>query len=273
MDQKIKIQLGDVQKTLLLPLWGRAMEAQKSRPRMVDAKALEVIAAIDYDFSAITQNINQISQLSWVARSLRVDAVVSGFIKAHPRATIVNLGCGLDTTFDRIDNGEILFYELDLPDVVELRKAFFADSDRHRTIAGSFLETGWFDQVEVRDGLMCIGAGLFYYFSEAQMRGFFKALADNFSRCDVFFDSLSPFGVKMGNKKVLKAGGMSSAATVTPWGLSKAQSLEKWDPRIKVLAEVSFYRGLRKGYPLSARLASYFSDILNICSMIHLRIN
>ena len=272
MNNKIKVQLGDVQETLLLPLWGRAVEAQKSKPRLVDSKAVEIIGGIDYDLSSISQNLNQISQLAWVARSLRVDAVISDFIKRHPRAAIVNLGCGLDTTFDRIDNGQIRFYELDLPDVVELRKAFFTDSERHRTIAGSFLETGWFNELEINDGLMLIGAGLFYFFSEGRICKFFKALADNFNQCEVFFDSLSPLGIKIAAKKVLKAGGMSRA-TAAPWGLSRAKSLEDWDDRIKVLEEIPFYRGMKKGYPLTARLGTLFSDTFKIASMIRLRIN
>ncbi|MGD2033840.1 MAG: class I SAM-dependent methyltransferase, partial [Bacteroidales bacterium] len=111
--QKIQIKKGNVQETLLLPLWGRATETQRSNPRIVDNKAVEIIDKLDYDFSTITENLNEMSITGWVARCLHIDRAVTQFIEKHPEATIINLGCGLDTTFDRIDNGKIMFYELD----------------------------------------------------------------------------------------------------------------------------------------------------------------
>jgi O-methyltransferase involved in polyketide biosynthesis len=134
MEQKIPIKRGTIQETLLLPLWGRAFETQKNNPRLVDHKAVEIIKAIDYNFSTIEET-QSMSQHGWVARSLHTDRMALEFIEEHPQATIVNIGCGMDTTFSRIDNGEIMFYELDLPDVIALRKNFYQDSDRHRSIA------------------------------------------------------------------------------------------------------------------------------------------
>jgi len=124
MDQKVRIKKGTIQETLLLPLWGRAYETRKNRPRLIDENAVEIIQKIDYDFSNI-EKTQSMSQHGWVARSLHTDKVAHEFIEKHPKASIVNIGCGLDTTFSRIDNGKIMFYELDLPDVIDLRKNFY----------------------------------------------------------------------------------------------------------------------------------------------------
>ncbi|WP_461638145.1 class I SAM-dependent methyltransferase [Labilibaculum euxinus] len=110
-------------------MWGRATETQKSNPRIVDNKAVEIIDQLDYDFSTITENLNELLITGWVARCIHIDRAVKQFIEKYPEATIINIGCGLDTTFDRIDNGKIMFYELDFPKVVELRKFFLS---RHR---------------------------------------------------------------------------------------------------------------------------------------------
>jgi len=134
MMEKIKVELGEVQKNLLLPLWGRAVESQKEDPRLVYGMAVEIINKIDYDFTTITKNISWLSQFSWVARSLHVDKTILEFIKNNPNATIVNIGCDLDTTFERIDNGQIIFYDLDLPDVINLRKNFFQENERKERI-------------------------------------------------------------------------------------------------------------------------------------------
>ena len=130
MNENNKIELGSVQETLLLPLWGRAIETQKKNPVLIDEKAVSIINIIHYDFTLLSKKISKISQASWIARSIYFDSKIKEFIKGHPDATIVNIGCGLDTTFERIDNGTIRWIDLDLPDSIALRKKFISESDR-----------------------------------------------------------------------------------------------------------------------------------------------
>ena len=269
MEEKIRIKKGNVQETLLLPLWGRAYETKKNNPRLIDNKAVEIIKKLDYDFSAIAET-QAMSQHGWVARSLHTDKMARDFIEKHPYASIVNIGCGMDTTFSRIDNGNITFYELDLPDVIELRKQFFEESERHKTIALSFLDTKWFEQISVKDGLLLLAGGVFYYFEEEQISNFFIAVADYFGTCDFYFDSLSPMGIKIAKKKVLKSGGMGSVSTVG-WGLKSVQYIEKWDKRLKVISATPMHKGVKKGIPFKTKMILSIPDILGVCSMVHVR--
>ncbi len=270
MNKKIKIKKGNIQETLLLPLWGRAFETQKNKPRLIDKKALEIINQLDYDFSIIAKT-QSMSQHGWVARSLHTDKMALDFIQKHPEATIVNIGCGLDTTFSRIDNGKIMFYELDLPDVIELRKNFYKDSERHKSIASSFLDTKWFKEIAVQDDLLFLAGGVLYYFEEAQIREFFVKVADYFKKCDFYFDSLSPMGIKMAKKQVLKKGTMNMSMG-EGWGLKPIKSLEKWDDRIRVINSMPMYKGMKNGLSLSAKITLTIPDILGICSMVHMKI-
>ncbi|PID59157.1 hypothetical protein CSB45_01785 [candidate division KSB3 bacterium] len=270
MTQKISIHKGGVQETLLLPLWGRAYETRQPNPRLVDPQAVEILEKIDYDFSTIIDT-QAVSQHGWVARSLHIDKMALDFIQTYPEATLVNIGCGLDTTFSRIDNGKITFYELDLPDVIELRKHFFTDSARHRSIASSFLDTEWFQEIEVRDAVLCLAGGVLYYFQEEQIKDFFLKAADFFRNVDFFFDSLSPLGIKIGKKMVLKKGGMGMSMD-EGWGLKSVKSLETWDPRVTVVSATPMYKGLKKGLSLGTKLLLTMPDMLGVCSMVHLRI-
>lgn len=269
MEQKIKFKRGTIQETLLLPLWGRAYETQKNNPRLIDKKAVEIIKKIDYDFSTI-EKTQSMSQHGWVARSLHTDKMSLEFIKKHPEATIVNIGCGIDTTFSRIDNGKIMFYELDLPDVITLRKNFYEDSNRHKSIASSFLDTEWFEEIKVRDSLLFLAGGVLYYFEEEQIKKFFIQAADYFKKCDFFFDSLSPMGIKIGKKQILKKGGMGMSMGVG-WGLKPIRTLEKWDKRIKVINTIPMSKGMKKGIPLLTKLVFTIPDMLGVCSMVHVR--
>ena len=107
------IKLGSVQETLFLPLWGRAIETQKKKPLLIDKKTVSKINSIPYDFTEISKNNSKTVQASWIARSIFFDNKIKTFIEANPEATIVNIGCGLDTTFDRVDNGKIQWIDLD----------------------------------------------------------------------------------------------------------------------------------------------------------------
>jgi len=270
MKKKISIKKGNVQETLLLPLWGRAHETTKEKPRLSDEKAVEIIKNINYDFSTIAET-QSLSQHGWVARSLHMDKMALDFIKEHPEGTIINIGCGMDTTFSRVDNGKIMFYELDLPDVIELRKHFFKDSKRHKSIASSFLDTGWFEKIKFSHEVLFLAGGVFYYFDEEKIKNFFIAAANYFGKCSFYFDSMSPMGVKIGNKKVLKSGGMGGVSSVG-WGLKRAKFLERWDKRFRVKKTTPMHKGIKKGLPLSTKMILSIPDVLGVCSMVHLRV-
>ncbi|MEM6843990.1 MAG: class I SAM-dependent methyltransferase [Bacteroidota bacterium] len=269
MEQKIKVKKGTVEETLLLPLWGRATEAEKPKPRLVDKKAIEIIKSLGYDFSTMNKT-QSISQHGWVTRSLLIDRKINEFLKEHPEGTVVNVGCGLETNFTRVDNGKMLFYNLDLPDVIELRKSFFEDSERCKSIASSFLDTRWFDEIEVKDGLLCVAGGVLYYRNEAEVKEFFRAAADRFKECDFYFDSLSPQAMNFAKKAVIKKGGMGMSMD-GGWGLKPIKSLETWDKRFKVISAIPINKGMRNGLSLPMKIASYIPDILGMCSMVHLR--
>jgi O-methyltransferase involved in polyketide biosynthesis len=164
MTDKININLGNVQKTLFLPLWGRAVESRKRKPLLIDETAIKIIEQVDYDFSPMTQNLDELTQIAWIKRSLFCDRVIEKFLTNYPEGTIVNIGCGLDTTFERIDNGRLKWYDLDLPDVIELRSMFVKENERRKFIATSFLEKEWLKKIEVRGNVLFIAAGVFYYF-------------------------------------------------------------------------------------------------------------
>jgi O-methyltransferase involved in polyketide biosynthesis len=271
MLEKIVIKLGDVQKTLLLPLWGRALETQKKEPLLKDKTAVEIIDKIDYDFSTITANISEISQIGWIMRSLLIDGIIQGFLEKHPKATVVNIGSGLDTTFERIDNGLIHWYDLDLPDVIQLRKEFIRENDRRKFLSGSFLDDQWLDQLRIEDNILFMAAGVFYYFDESQMRGFFKKITGKFPGSEIVFDATSPIGVKMANRMVIKNSGLDENSYLK-WGLKSAKEIQNWNSGFEVLGEYLFFRNLKKSIKFKTKLGTLMSDLFKMQYMIHLKL-
>ena len=232
MTDRVNINLGDVQKTLFLPLWGRAVETRKRKPMLVDETAVKIIDQVDYDFSKITQNMDELSQIAWIKRSLICDQVIKKFLTSYPEGTIVNIGCGLDTTFERTDNGKLKWYDLDLADVIELRRKFIQESERRKFIASSFLEKEWLENIEVKGNVLFIAAGVFYYFEENQIKDFIIRLVNKYPGSEMLFDVCSPIGVRVANKKVVESSGLDERSHLT-WGLENKKDILTWDSKDK----------------------------------------
>ena len=266
-----KIELGSVQKTLLLPLWGRAVESGKPHPLLVDETAARIMAAIDYDFSTIARNMNPTTRLAWISRSLHIDRSIKKFLEVHPEATIVNLGCGLDTTLQRIDNGRLSWYDLDFPDVIDLRRRFIPESPRAHTIAGSILDDAWLRELQVTDSVFFVAAGVLYYLEESEVKSLLVRITEAIPGAEILFDACSPLGLKMANEKVIKAGGMDQRAMLK-WGLRQARDMESWDKRIVVSSVYPLFRNFRRGLTFREWYGTMLSDTLRIMSMVHLQL-
>lgn len=267
-----EIKLGSVQETLLLPLWGRAIESQKEKPILIDKKAISIINSIPYDFTLISKNISKISQASWIARSIYFDKKIKEFIGIHPDATIVNIGCGLDTTFDRIDNGKIQWFDLDLPDSIALRKKYISETDRRQFVSKSVFDTSWYDKIEKSRKVMLLIAGVIYYFNEPEVKKLFKDFHTFLPGTDIIFDYSSTLGIKMANKKVIDKGGIDKSAYLK-WGIDSIHEIEKWDSFIKVISDMPMFNENKKHYPILKKVGMILSDKLKIMSLAHIKIN
>jgi O-methyltransferase involved in polyketide biosynthesis len=270
INAKIKVELGDVQKTLFMPVWARAVETQKNKPILIDNTAVDIIDSVDFDFSSMSNNIPEISQVAWIARYLRFDLIVKDFINKHPSGTVVNIGCGLDTSYERTNCSSMQWYDLDLPDVIELKKKFLKETGNRKFISCSFLDTGWFDDIVINDNVLFLSTGVFVYFEETEIRDFIINVADRFDGCELFFDVTSPKGVEIANQVIQKSG--LDSKSFFKWGLADKSVITSWDYRIKLLD--TFYTFKIDGLDLSDenKKIAIISDSLGIQYMIHLQI-
>jgi O-methyltransferase involved in polyketide biosynthesis len=233
---KINIELGIVQETLLITLWARAIEATHADPILKDLKSAAILEQINYDFSKLKTARG--SQVGICLRGAEFDRWVRSFLDKHPDGTIVEIGSGLNTRFERVDNGRVQWFDLDLLDSISLRQQFFAESSHRTFLAASVLDSDWIAVVKSTGThpILFVAEGVLMYFSEEQVKQVFKLLVDHFPGCLFAFDSMSPFMVKHQKHHDV----MKHYAARFQWGIQDIHTIQTWDSRYQVLEVNSF---------------------------------
>jgi len=234
MTLKLNLKNGTIETTMLGPLWARATYSEKYPDLLNDPKASQIIKKLDYDFSEVQEFLDEWRGLGLLVRARSFDNALKKYMEKNPNTTVVNIGAGLDTTFYRVDNGKIKWYDLDLPDAIEFRKQFIPESPRSKYIAKSVLDYSWFDDVEFHadKGIFFIAGGFIYYFKEEEISTLFRAMAERFPGGEIIFDAISKLAKRIMNRRVRKAGAESK-----PFFFSVGNPMKKfpkWSNKIEV---------------------------------------
>lgn len=135
-----KLELGDVQETALIPLACRALETKRKHPRIIDPMAVQIMQELHPDVKKYDKTI---THECVVARTILFDETVTALIQKYPNALCINLGCGLDDRYSRVDNQMIIWIDVDFPDMIRVRKKVYEDTNRRKMVSVSVLETDW----------------------------------------------------------------------------------------------------------------------------------
>jgi O-methyltransferase involved in polyketide biosynthesis len=228
------VRLGTIQETLLIPLYGRAVESRKPEAVLRDPAAEEMVAAIDYDFARFDGGS---SLIGTVLRTNLFDHWVRAFLAEHPDATVVEIGTGLNTRYERVDNGRAQWFELDLPDVIELRRTFFADTPRRRMLAGSVLDDDWTAAALASGGPYFLAAeAVLAYLPEEGVRRVFDLLAGRFPGALLALDTTGPGMVDTQESH----DALSKVEARISWNCPDPRQLEDWPSVDRLLTSHTF---------------------------------
>jgi len=248
------VELGDVQRTLFFPLAARARETRKKRPLLRDPKAVEIVESVDFELAPITPGP---TAFVVTLRTLIYDWWVRRFLAGHPDGTVVELGTGLNTRFERTDNGTAHWIELDLPDTIELRRRFFADTERRQMLAASLLDEDWLPAVEQRPApYFFVADGVLAYLREEDVTGMLARIAGRFPGAMIAFDTVTQ--MSMGQE--LK---MAAKRNIAPWqwACDDPRSLERLGLRlVESVAVTRPPAGLRAELPARYRYLLPLAD-------------
>ena len=188
-DKKINPLLTGSAETMLQSFYARAKYSRKKNAKFYDAKAIELVEKIDYDFSKAEKDSTMSNGV--IARTIVFDELVKDFINKNPDCTVVNIACGLDTRFYRMDNGRITWYNVDLPETIEVRDAIYHESGRVSTIGISATDPDWADKVTKRGKMLFIIEGLSIYLTSDENAQMLSIIRDKFDNATVLMECLA----------------------------------------------------------------------------------
>ncbi len=235
--------LRGVPETSLITLYLRAMESLRPDALIQDEKAVELVTRMGYDFQRVREiPLSEANKLVIILRNRQFDRYARDFLARHPEAVVVHIGCGLDARFERVAerNSQVEWYDLDLPDVIELRRKLIGDErERYHLLGCSVLEDAWLDAVNAfrQRPFLFLAEGVFMYFEGAQVKSLLLRLRDHFPGAELVFDAYAPLHVWRHNLQTSS----SKIDLRVHWGIWRGQEIEGWGDGIRLLDEWGYF--------------------------------
>lgn len=237
-----KINVEGISESMLRALSARAKESKKATKFIYDEKAIELVERMDPEVSEKYQDA--VLGRGAIARSILLDKMVKDYIAKHPTATIVNIACGADTRFFRVDNGQIRWYNMDLPVTIEARKRLMDEGDRVFYIEKGIVDETWASEVKADGPVLVIAETLSMYLTKNDVQKIFSAIRKNFADAEVFMEVTASYVVKHATE-----GRGENNHPKYSFGVKKGKELQKFNAGFKWVKDVSLLAGLRKMYP------------------------
>ena len=247
---KYHIEKNSVQETLIIPLYGRKVCSDHFPHLFNDPEAERLCSMLDYDFEEKGKKMESMAglfgALEVAQRQYDIQCEVKDYLKSHPKAAVVNLGCGLDDTFTKCDNGLCKGYNIDMPDVIKVRNELLPAGEREVSIGCDLNNDNWMDEIDASDGAIFFATGVFYYFKTEDVKTLFCKMAKRFPGAVLAFDACNKRGAKLMTKTWLKEAGISQVDAY--FSLEDASELKSWSPDFKSVTSRSYMRGYRDIY-------------------------
>ena len=247
---KYHIEKDTVQETLVIPLFGRLVCSERFPELFSDPEAKRICDSLDYDFADKRRKMESAAglfgALEVAQRQYDLRCEVEKYLKEHPKAAVVNLGCGLDDTFSKVDNGQCRGFNIDFPDVIKVRNDLLPPGERETNLDCDLNDFSWMDRIDAGGGAVFYAAGVFYYFRTADVKKLFCIMAERFPGGELAFDSCNERGAKLMRKTWLKEAGITNVDAF--FSLEDESELALWSDCFASVTSKSYMRGYRDIY-------------------------
>jgi methyltransferase (TIGR00027 family) len=234
-----KIQFTKEKETMLMTLSSRAVQSQWKAPILRDPWAEEAMRHIDYDMSNTLKGVSSWSMWKDIGctivatRAATFDLLTNRYLADHPDATVLHVGCGMDSRVFRVDPpAGVQWFDVDYPDVIDLRRQLFPERGGSYHLIGAPLDDlRWLDEVpRDRPGLF-IAEGVLHYLSETEVKALLNAVVAHFPGGQMIFDICNSMIVKRTGSNV------GGTGATYKWGLDDPQDIRKLEPKLELIKE------------------------------------
>ena len=233
-----KIRFTKEKETMLMTLSGRATQSQWKDPILRDPWSEEAMRHIDYDMSKSLKGVSSwsiwrdIGPAIIATRAATFDLLTNRYLAEHPDASVLHLGCGMDSRVFRIDPpASVQWFDVDYPDVIGLRRQLFPTRGSYHLIGVPLDDLRWLDDVSRdRPGLL-LAEGVFHYLSEAEVKAILNAVVAHFHGGQMIFDICNSFIVKRAGSNV------GGTGATYKWGLDDPQDIKRLEPKLELVKE------------------------------------
>lgn len=229
-----KVRFTKEKETLLLTLYARAMQSRSNDPVLVDRAAEDAVGRIDYDFDRI--GLSRGAAIGIAIRAKLFDEWTVEFLDGHPDATVLHLACGLDSRVERIDPpATVRWFDLDYPEVVELRRRLFPERESYELIGSSVTEAGWLQRVPADRPVLVVAEGLTMYLTAADGHTLLQRITGHFDRGQLAFDAISRIGAWFGTFNPV----IERTKVHFGWGIDDPEELAAFVPRVELMSDLT----------------------------------
>ena len=265
--KKYHIEKNTVQETLIIPLYGRKVCSERFPQLFSDPEAERLCAMLDYDFAEKGKKMESAAglfgALEVAQRQYDIGCEVKAYLQAHPKAAVVNLGCGLDDTFHKCDNGICKGYNIDMPDVIAVRNELIPAGDREKNLGFDLNDDAWMMEINASEGAVFYATGVFYYFKTEDVKALFQKMGKHFPGAVLAFDACNRRGAKLMTKTWLKEAGIANVDAY--FSLEDAAELTAWSDDFASITSKSYMRGYRDIYH---EVGSFHKLMIRFCDSL-----
>ena len=248
-----------------MPLFGRKMCSEKFPELYTDIFAKNLCDSLDYDFSELERKNNsflyEFGSLEAAMRQLDIMWEIKEYLKTYPKATVVNLGCGLDETGKACDNGSCKIFKIYYPYVIAVLKQLISKYQREENVACDLKDYSWMNEVDGSNGVVFFAAGVFHYFKRNEVKDLVLELSKRYVGGCLIFDSVGKLGLKLMMSKTLKNMGISDVEGLF-YTNNPMQELN-WSDKIKITSKgymLGYYDMKSPNIRFSHRLLAKIGD-------------
>lgn len=231
-----KVTLSGAKETLLVTLSAKAGESRLHDSLLKDRFAAEAMARIDYDFSRL--GVDRDIMIGVALRAHVIDGWTRDFIARNPEATVLNLGCGLDSRIFRVAPPPgILWFDIDYPDVVALRQRLYPPRQNCRLLGSSVTEPGWLEAVPGDRSTFVTAEGLLPYLEPQDVLRLLDRLIAHVPSGELAFDAYSALGLAL----IAWQPSIRATGATLHWSLDDPSELTADLPRLELVEELTGY--------------------------------